>query len=526
MSNDPHRVQAAPSLRYWVHLVGPGWNVLGGGEPVLPGVSIGHNEHGAWGLTVFQTDSEDLYVYELDPDDPDRYRYGDGWEAMRVIVDTIPVEGRAPEVVELRYTRHGPVTYVDPEAGVAYAVRAAWMEPGGAPYLASLRMDQATTWEEFREACTWSNIPGENMVWAGRDGTIGWQSVGIAPVRGNWSGLVPVPGDGRYEWDGFLPIAEKPHAVNPGAGYFATANNDLTPIVYGGPRQEDYEHWNAIGFEWSAPYRWLRAVEVLASGRRFDLADMMALQTDELSIPARTLVPLLDHVESGEPRVEDARRLLLDWDFVLDARSVAAGVYVAWERALTRRAARRMVPERAREWLGSPPMTEIVERLRVPDGAFGEDPVAGRDALTLAALEDAVASLTERLGPDVDDWVYGQPAYKHIRLRHPLSGALSEAWRDRVEVGPAPRGGYGYTLNQTTGSDNQSSGASFRIIVDTGDWDAAVGMNNPGQGGHPDHPHWDDLFELWAADRFHPVFYSREKVEGVAGERLVLTPGG
>jgi penicillin amidase len=253
---------------------------------------------------------------------------------------------------------------------------------------------------------------------------------------------------------------------------------------------------------------------------------MMALQTDELSIPARTLVPLLDHVESGEPRVEDARRLLLDWDFVLDARSVAAGVYVAWERALTRRAARRMVPERAREWLGSPPMTEIVERLRVPDGAFGEDPVAGRDALTLAALEDAVASLTERLGPDVDDWVYGQPAYKHIRLRHPLSGALSEAWRDRVEVGPAPRGGYGYTLNQTTGSDNQSSGASFRIIVDTGDWDAAVGMNNPGQGGHPDHPHWDDLFELWAADRFHPVFYSREKVEGVAGERLVLTPGG
>ena len=70
MANDPHRVQQAPSLRYWVHLVGPGWNVIGDGEPVLPGVSIGHNEHGAWGLTVFGQDSEDLYVYDTNPDDP------------------------------------------------------------------------------------------------------------------------------------------------------------------------------------------------------------------------------------------------------------------------------------------------------------------------------------------------------------------------------------------------------------------------------------------------------------------------
>jgi penicillin G amidase len=44
------------------------------------------------------------------------------------------------------------------------------MEIGGAPYLASLRMDQARTWEEFREANRYSHIPGENMVWADRTG--------------------------------------------------------------------------------------------------------------------------------------------------------------------------------------------------------------------------------------------------------------------------------------------------------------------------------------------------------------------
>ncbi|MYI07639.1 MAG: penicillin acylase family protein, partial [Gemmatimonadetes bacterium] len=198
MANDPHRAQSAPSLRYWVHLVGPGWNVIGGGEPEIPGVSIGHNGYGAWGLTVFRTDGEDLYVYETDPDNPNRYRYRDGWEEMTVITEEIPVKGQAPHTAEFKYTRHGPVVFADTRNNVAYAVRAAWLEPGGAPYLASLRMDQAKTWEEFVEACNYSNIPGENMIWADREGNIGWQAVGIAPIRRNWSGLVPVPGDGRY----------------------------------------------------------------------------------------------------------------------------------------------------------------------------------------------------------------------------------------------------------------------------------------------------------------------------------------
>lgn len=80
MANDPHRRQSVPSLRYWVHLVGPGWNVIGGGEPEIPGVSIGHNGYGAWGLTVFRTDGEDLYVYDTNPDNPNQYRYDGAWE--------------------------------------------------------------------------------------------------------------------------------------------------------------------------------------------------------------------------------------------------------------------------------------------------------------------------------------------------------------------------------------------------------------------------------------------------------------
>jgi penicillin amidase len=328
---------------------------------------------------------------------------------------------------------------------------------------------------------------------------------------------VPVPGDGRYEWDGYLPILAKPHRTDPPEGYLATANNHLVPW--------DYPYPEGVGFEWSDPYRWLRAVEVLGNGRRFNMMDMMALQTDELSIPARTLVPLLEELQSDVPRVEDARRRLLDWDFVLDRRSVEAGIYVAWERALGAALRDLMIPADLVPYIRSVSMSRQIGWLLVPPGNFGIDPVAGRDALLIRALERAVDGLVESFGSDPSAWVYGQEGYKHILLRHPLSAAVNEEWRARMNVGPAPRGGYGYTLNATGNSDNQTSGASFRIIVDTGDWDRSVGMNNPGQGGHPDHPHYADLFELWAQDRFHPVFYSRERVEAVTGKRTSLVPG-
>lgn len=516
MANDPHRALAAPSLRHWVHLVGPGWNVIGGGEPSLPGVSIGHNEHGAWGLTVFATDGEDLYVYRTDPRDPERYWYRGAWVAMRAIADTIRVKGSAPSVVRHRYTRHGPVVYLDSANHLAYAIRAAWMETGGAPYLASLRMDQSRTWEEFREASTWSHIPGENMIWADTSGTIGWQAVGIAPIRRSWSGLVPVPGDGRYEWDGYLPIGDLPHASNPPEGFIATANNDLIP--------RGYPHMSAVGYSWSDPYRWARVAEVLGSGRRHSLADMMRLQTDYLSIPARTLVPLLTDLAADDAAAERARGALLAWDYRLAPGSVAAGIYAAWERELRTEVARRLVPDDVRALLGAPALSRIVDWLLAPPGELGPRPLAARDSILVVALSRAVASLSRELGADPSRWTYGQTAYKHVVLRHPLGRVVADSLRRLFEVGPAPRGGNAYTVNQTGIGNLQTGGASFRIITDTRDWDASVGMNTPGQSGDPRSPFYRNLFDLWASDQFFPLAYTRPRVEAVTAERLQLRP--
>ena len=516
LANDPHRTIAAPSLRYWVHLVAPGWNVIGGGEPVLPGVSIGHNEHGAWGLTIFGNDNEDLYVYEINPANANEYRYQGRWEPMRVVQDTIPVKGEKPETVTLKYTRHGPVIFEDRANHRAYAVRAAWMEPGSAPYLASLRMNQARTWEEFREACSYNRMPAENMVWADRQGNIAWQAAGIQPLRRNWSGLLPVPGDGRYEWDGYLPINALPHEVNPARGFIATANHYLFP--------NDYPWKEAVHYTWADPYRASRITELLGSGRLFSVAETTRVQNDDLSLPARALVPLLRNVSLSSEASTKARDAVLQWDYVLDKDSVAAGIYAMWQRRLLANARERLLPAALKGSGLSMPTKRVIDLLHAPDGRFGEHPTQARDALVAVSFNEAIAELTKRFGADMQAWKYGQDGFHHALIRHPLSAVVNAQTRAKLSVGPFPRGGDGSTISATGNGDNQTSGGSFKIIADTEHWDNSVGINTPGQSGNPDDPHYRDLFDLWARGQYFTLAYTRSKVESVRESTLRLEP--
>jgi penicillin amidase len=374
-------------------------------------------------------------------------------------------------------------------------------------------MDQAKSWEEFRAACNFSHIPGENMVWADADGNIGWQAVGIAPMRTNFSGMVPVPGNGDYEWEGYLPIVEKPHSLNPPLGFIATANQNVTP--------EEYTRWDAIGYSWSDPFRGDRIEEVLTEGRQLDMAAMKALQTDYVSLPARRLIPYLVN-QPLEGREKEACSYFEGWDFALDPSSVPAAIYVAWENAIKDRARRDFVPAEAREHIGSLQLERILQWVEEPEGMFGGE--GQRDQFLKQSFAHAVSLLTARLGEDMEKWQYGQHALKHIEITHPLSAAVSDSLRQHLDLKPLPRGGNGYTPGSTGNNYNQSSGASFRVIIPVGDWDNALGSNSPGQSGDPESPYYKNLYEMWAQDRYFPLLYSRDSIVKYADSRTVLKP--
>ena len=505
LANDPHRTITTPSLRYLIHLTAPGWDVIGGGEPAIPGVAIGHNAHGAWGLTIFGLDVEDLYTYETSAADARSYRYNGVAATMRVEYDTIRVRGAPPVPVTLRFTRHGPVLFEDSTRHVAVALRAAWFEPGGAPYLASLRIDQARTWSEFRKAVAYAHMPALNWLWADTSGAIGWQSAGIAPIRKRWDGLVPVPGDGRFEWSGFLSAAEMPHEFRPASGYVATANALNVP--------RDYAHVDAIARTWAEPWRLRRLTEVLDTLRLADVPMMQRLQHDELPVAARALVALLRSAPLHGTPANAARDSLLAWNGVLSPQSVGAAIYATWERTLSAAVAAATLPPRVRPILRTVPLSRVVEWLTNADSVLGTTPVRTRDSLVSKSFDEAIVALTAKLGPDMARWQYGQALFHHVRIAHLLDGAVTDSLRQWLSPGPIARGGYANTVNATGNADNQTAGASLRVVFDLANWDRAMATNTPGQSGDPRSPHYRDLFAPWAQGRYYLLPFSRAAVQ-------------
>lgn len=516
LANDPHRRVALPSLRYIVHLVAPGWDVIGGGEPEIPGVSIGHNEYGAWGLTIFRTDGEDLYVYDLNPENLSQYKYKDAWMTMEEIQDEIQVKGQEAVKTTLRYTVHGPVTYIDSVNHKAYAVKCAWLEKGGAPYLASLRMDQSRTWEEFKDACTYSNIPAENMIWADSEGNIGWQAVGITPIRKKHSGLVPVPGDGTYDWEGYLPIEERPNSYNPAKGFLATANEDVTP--------KEYKHQQTLNYVWSDSYRGKRIDEVLSEDKPFTMTDMAKLQSDYFSIPARALVPMLKDIEMVSEKGEKAKTSVLDWDYVLNENSIEAAVYAMWERVIREEAEKAFIPVEV-DGLIAIQLEKIITWLETDGESFGPSfKKLDKKAFLQNTFETTLQKLEEKLGTDMTEWQYGQADFKHTTMKNTLSPFVNDSLRKKIDLGLLPRGGNSFTPNSTGNNDNQTSGATFKFITDLSDWDKTLMINSPGQSEDSQSPYYGNLFELWATNRYFPAYYSREKIEQVTNEKIRLAP--
>ncbi|MCZ2860307.1 penicillin acylase family protein [Blastococcus sp. VKM Ac-2987] len=533
LANDPHRTVTLPSLRYLAHLSAPGLDVIGGGEPALPGISIGHNGRIAFGLTIFAIDQEDLYVYRTNPDDPRQYWYDGGWSRMRVVHETVRTGPDEERTVELVFTRHGPVVLEDPDRHSAFAVRAAWLQPGMAPYLGSMDYMGAPDPDAFVTAMNRWGAPGENQVYAAPDGTIGWQPAGLVPVRPNWDGTLPVPGDGRYEWDGFYDGDQLPSVQDPPEGWFATANEMNLPDDY--PNDE-----RTVTYDWYAGVRHERIAEELGSRGNWSVQDCVDLQTDYVSVPARRIVAVLERLlpSAADEAAQRGLDLLLGWDGDEAPDSAAAALFEIWYRrhlrpGLLGAALARLLPEdrRAEALARISPVEDTSADSRVdlglllrPGDRLGPDPDRVLAGVLERSLASAWAEVRQLLGEDPAGWQWG--TVHRARLRHPQADLLGPEHASWTALETVPRGGSGDTVGCCTYSRDftQTVGASFRLVVDVGGWDSSVAMNSPGQSGVPTSRHYQDLLGRWAADGAFPLLYTRERVMEHLAQRIVLVP--
>jgi len=469
VANDPHREVTNPSLRYLVHLNAPGWNVAGAAEPPFLGVAVGHNDRIGWGLTIVGTDQHDIYVEELNPANTNEVKWNGTWEPLRLVSEQIAVKGAGAETIEMQFSRHGPIFFADRERHRAYALRSALNEPGTAPYLAGLRLSQVEDCRSFLSAAMYWKAPSENLICGDVEGNISWQASALTPSRRGWSGRLPVPGTGGFEWQGFR--SDLPRELNPSRGFIATANHNIQPKGYAPP----------LMFK-SADTRFeriTRLLQMIHPGKKYTLEDHARMQHDAYSLRAAADLELFKGWRAKEPAVETARAAIEKWDAVYNRESAAAAIYETW----------RTVDGQGRGGRGATPA----------DAAMTPDAVEAR-------LKRAVDRLATTQGADPGGWRWGR---MHMRaFPHPFLMAFN--------IQPVEGSGGSGTV--------AADGASYREILDVSNWDRSLVINTPGQSGQPGSRFYSNLLQDWADKKYFPLAFSRAAVEKAAANTLTLTP--
>jgi penicillin G amidase len=524
LANDPHLLVQQPQPWFEIHLRAPGYEARGVAFAFAPGIVAGTTAHHAWGITNVSGDVQDLYVERLDLTGSAAAFEG-GWEPLEVRSERIEVRGGPPVDLEVRATRHGPLLDAVPIGSRSsefvpvegtFALR--WTASDGLIEPACLiDIVRAGSFDAFREALRGVSCPGQNVLYADVEGTIGLQCTGLYPLRRSGDGAAPVAGwTLEHEWDGFVPFDELPWSRDPGPGFLVAANNRI--------HDEDYPH--LIGLDVHVPLRARRIAERLRAEGAVTPAACAAIQVDTVSLAARRLLPHLLGAAVASDRARDALERFGTWDGDLSAGSREAAAYQAWLGAIARVVfGAEEDPETFAAYIAA---REAFVCSALPSMLETGDPPPGGGTwaeLLGSALEDALDRLERELGPDPSGWRWG--ALHHARFAHPLArlpglGALFVAAEHEV-------GGDEQTVLQS-GVDGRlgfeaTVVPSWRQVVDLSKLDATKAVISTGQSGNPASPHWNDQSPLWAAGELRSCPFTRPAVEAAAEHRLVLVPG-
>ncbi|MGQ9718038.1 MAG: penicillin acylase family protein [Anaerolineae bacterium] len=537
LANDPHLGLQMPSIWYEIGLhcepKGPDCpiNAVGASFAGSPGVIIGHNDRIAWGVTNVNPDVQDLFIEKVNPENPNQYEYQGRWEDMQIVREEIRVAGREePVVVLARITRHGPIIN-DIVGGEEEDWSFGWqplalswtaLQPGTL-MRSILLLDKAQNWEDFREALSYWDVPSQNFVYADVEGNIGYQTPGRIPIRKNGDGSVPVPGwTGEYEWVDSIPFDDLPRAFNPPEGYIVTANNAVV-----GP---DYPYLLTVDWSDRTGQRAQRITELIEELTPISVEDMQQIQGDNLPVWTREVLP---YVTAALADYHDPRplELLRNWDGRATRDSAAAAIFEAFRLHLVERTFRDDLGESLLRQAKSSVLYALESIVKDSQSPWFDDRQTPqretRDEIFRLALEDAVAELTEQLGPNMEKWRWGD--LHTATFKNQALGQSGIAWIERIfNRGPVATDGTAGAVNNTGYNLNAPytvrSGPSYRQIVDVEDWSRSLSMHPTGQSGHPFHRHYDDMIDPWRNIQYHPMLWSRTEVEAQAEGILLLVP--
>lgn len=536
LANDPHLGLATPALWYFAHMASPAGAAIGATLPGVPGVVLGHNGRIAWGFTNTGPDTQDLYIEKIDPADSAQYLTPSGPAAFVTRQETIRQRSGADIVITVRETRHGPVIsdvhdgarqQVAPGYVLAFAWTALLDEDTTADAL--LGLDSVTDWNGFNENLRRFVSPQQNIVYADREGNIGFVAPGLIPVRradNDLKGLAPSPGwEARYDWTGFIPFEQLPRSYNPQNGTIVTANNKIVP--------DSYPHF--ITADWAEPYRARRIEQLLKERNVHSVESFKQMQRDTMSPMVSDILPLMLAVppkalpRNGE--LPGSHALLASWDGNMSVNRAEPLIFQAWYRELTRLILADELGDAFQPlWRFRPILIKNILTNYNGQSRWCANQATGAASacseLIAEALDRAIDDLKARYGSDMARWRWGE-AHAARGIHRPFSNVA--ALRRFFEVS-VPTGGDAFTVNvgrNDIANDNDPFGnrhaASLRAIYDLADLNRSQFMHSTGQSGHVLSPHYRDYAAPWAAVEYIPMSMRPADFETGAEGRLRLT---
>ncbi|UXN02781.1 penicillin acylase family protein [Bartonella sp. HY406] len=512
---DPHRTHNLPSVRYVVHLTMPQLDIIGAGEPCVPGISMGHNGFASFALTIFYADQEDIYCYDMAPSKSTHYIYQGQEEALINIEETIEVKNYPAQKLFLQFTKHGPVIFQNSEHKKVYAIKTVWLDAGMAPYMASLAVMNAKTPDDYLNGLKKWGTPSVNHIYADCNDNIIWKPAGAFPIRHNWAGLLPISGNGMFEWSGYADPSTTPMRQNPPSGFLATANAMNINETW-------LKNHSAIGFEWLDVSRSKVIHQFLEEKDKIGLDDCAKLQNSTLSYTVTTVQSLIQSIKVEQLTKRESRLafdILCQWNGDLSKSSNAAALFEIWFN--NHLGAYLTKAKGADQSLINLAMPFDTASLRLELAKIAKNNIHYLVLVLDETLKTAFEEATNRLGADYKAWQWGE--LHQLRLQHPLQHFVDDDW----SIADIELGGSATSPNMAAYNVQNyqvTTGPSVRMIIDVGQWDNSLFINTPGQSGNPDNEHYQDLKDDWQSGQYRQLLYSSEAIKKAAKVQYLFKP--
>ncbi|MBC7165189.1 MAG: penicillin acylase family protein [Roseovarius sp.] len=542
LANDPHLGFSAPAIWYLARLELETGGVIGGTIPGIPAILTGRSARLGWGITSSYLDDQDVFIEEVNPDNPDEYRTPDGWAPFRTAHSIVEVKGTDPVTLTLRWTANGPVlpgsqfdlAEVTPPGHVA-AVSWTALSERDTTMTAAMRLMRAGSVSEALESTPLYIAPSQNLMLADERG-IALKLIGAMPrrdARHESQGRMPSRGwVAENRWQGMLPDSANPVFVDPSGGILGNTNNKIVDRPF--PLHVSH-YWG----DTQRVHRWRR----LMQGREVHTRDsFIEAQLDTVSFTARSLLPLIgaDLWFTGEAAPEGTQErlrqraldLLADWNGEMNEHLPEPLIYAAWMRALMDRLTRDDLGPLSREFDHPDPV--FLERVfRDVNGAAAWCDVRHSAAtesctdIARMALDDALIWITENYGRALESLRWGdahQATHDHqvlgdvpllryfVNIRQSTSGGDNTLMRGRTRGGDGPD------------PFANVHGAGYRGVYDFADPDSSVFVISTGQSGHFLSRHYDDMAQLWRRGEYIPMSLDAELARAATVGITVLVP--